>query len=369
VEQKQILVVDDEFNTRFAIDFTLSNAGYTVTQARNGDEALTILKEKKSEKKSFNLVVTDIQMPDMTGIELIDAMKQAHIHLPVLVITGFGDKKTLVELIRRRCNYYLDKPFSPAELLAGVEEVLQKKETQQPSVAEVQEKLMKSEKMNILGQMTSKIAHEINNPAQVIQGFAELLMEKKNLDTATKKMVQSIYEAVQSITKLNRDLMDVARPRGMNITDLKPEEPLDKALTFLKEAGVIKRCEIIKQYAQDMPGIRGDLMQLNQVFLNLILNAAHAMNNSQTKKLTVETGFLPDTGSVLISVSDTGCGIPRENIDKIFESFFTTRASEGGTGLGLAVVKQIVEGHKGKVMVTSEPGSGTTFTISLPAAT
>jgi len=110
------------------------------------------------------------------------------------------------------------------------------------------------------------------------------------------------------------------------------------------------------------------MMQLNQVFLNLILNAAHAMKNSQTKKLTVTTGFLPDTGSVLISVSDTGCGILREHMDKLFETFFTTRASEGGTGLGLAVVKQIVEGHKGKITVASEPGSGTTFTISLPAA-
>ncbi|MFZ4437110.1 MAG: response regulator [Syntrophales bacterium] len=126
METKKILIVDDEFNTRFAIDFMLANAGYKTTSAEDGIAAFNLVKKSLTTNNLFDLVITDIKMPKMTGIELIEEMKKANIRVPVLVITGFGDKQTLIELLRSGCDDYLDKPFSPDDLLASVTRVLSK---------------------------------------------------------------------------------------------------------------------------------------------------------------------------------------------------------------------------------------------------
>lgn len=366
MEEKQILIVDDEQNTRFSIDFTLSSAGFLTEQACNGTEALEKLKGKAEANNPFHLVIADIQMPDMNGIQLIDAIRQAGITVPVMVITGFGDKQTLVELVRRRCDYYLDKPFSPQELLTAVGTVLCRVEQTGCRCANLHQEMLVSEKLNMIGQLAPKIAHEINNPAQVIQGYAEMLMSSAKIDDESKALLANIREAVQIIVKLNRSLMDLSRPLSINLSTFRPEMPLDKAIDFLTKAGVIKHCTVQRHYDSTAPAITGDSMQLYQVFLNLILNAAYAMQNVEKKILTVTLKQDPGTSTVSFSITDTGCGIAPENIDKIFIPFFTTHPANGGTGLGLAVVKQVVENHGGTIQVTSRPGEGATFQITLP---
>lgn len=368
MEQKQVLIVDDEYNTRFSIDFTLSNVGFLTEQACNGTEALAKLREKAATSTPFHLVIADIQMPDMNGIELIDAMHQNGITVPVVVITGFGDKQTLVELVRRRCDYYLDKPFAPQDLLTAVETVLRRAEQTNCRCANLQQEMIMSEKLNMIGQLAPKIAHEINNPAQVIQGYAEMLINSSKIDDESKALLANIREAVQIIVKLNRNLMDLSRPMPMNISAFRPEVPLDKAIDFLTKAGVIKHCTVQKHYDNTVPAITGDSMQLYQVFLNLIVNASYAMRQSEKKILSVTLEQDPAAKTVTFFITDTGCGIPPENIEKIFSPFFTTHAAEGGTGLGLAVVRQVVENHGGTVHVTSRPGEGTTFRLTLPVA-
>lgn len=366
--QARILIVDDEFNTRFAIDFTLSNAGYETAQAKDGEDALLLLKERLTARNPFDLVVADIQMPGMTGLQLIDEMRKIGIRLPVLVITGFGDKKTLIELLRRECADYLDKPFLPEELIAGVERVLSNHGKIRHLIENLQDQLMKSEKMCMLGQMTCAIAHEINNPAHVIQGFAELLLTDDALDAKTKARARKIYDAVQLIARLNGRVLQIGRLQETEISEFSPETPIEKAIEFMREAGVLKHCAIIRRYGENLLRIRGDLMQLTQVFLNLIMNASHAMKDALKQTLIVSTGPAPDLNGALLSVQDCGCGIPEGHRKQLFELYFTTRASEGGTGIGLAVVKQIITSHGGKIQVDSAMGKGTTFTVSLPGA-
>ena len=363
---KEILIVDDEFNTRFAIDFALANAGYKTTTAEDGSEAFNLLKKSLAANNLFDLVITDIKMPKMTGIELIDEMRKAKISVPVLAITGFGDKQTLVELLRSECDDYLDKPFSPDDLLACVKRVLAKQNKTGQVIKALQDKLHQSEKMSTLGQMAVNIAHEINNPTSVIQGYAELLLDDDTINGIAKKRISMIQEAVHSIARLNRHLMEVAHPRETAITEFRPEAPMEKAVAFLKETGVIKYFKLVRKYQDDISPVRGDLMELNQVFLNLIVNAAHAMENAEEKILTLSTNCLTKESPVQISIQDSGCGIPSENKEKIFESYFTTRTPQGGTGLGLAVVKEIIEKHGGTIRAESEVGKGTKFTINLP---
>jgi signal transduction histidine kinase len=374
MKTKKILIIDDEFNTRYAIDFALSKAGYKTTNAGNGSEALNLLKESLMTRNLFDLVITDIQMPKMTGMELINEMEKANIRVPILVITGFGDKQTLIELLRHECDDYLDKPFSPDDLLAGVTRVLAKQNKTRQEFETLQHRLLQSEKISLLGQIASGIAREINDPASVIQGYAQLLLTDDAINGIAKKNVSSIYEAVRSIAKLNEDLIakltgnlrDIAHPNETGNSEFRPEEPLEKAIEFLKETGVMKYCKLVRQYQNDLPLVSGDLMQLYQIFLNIIVNAFHAMENVQEKILTLSIEHALDEYCVRISIQDSGRGIPSEHMEKIFESHFTTRAAKGGTGLGLAVVKQIIEKHGGTIKVESEVGKGTKFTISLP---
>ncbi|MCP4714611.1 MAG: response regulator, partial [Deltaproteobacteria bacterium] len=261
--EKKILIVDDEFNTRFTVDLALSTAGYTTAQATSAAEALCLLEQSAQECNPFHLLITDIQMPDMSGIELIDKMKEKQIHLPSLVITGFGDKSTLIELIKRRCNYYLDKPFSPNDLLAAVNHIFEKTAEDHTSLNALKQQLIHSEKMSMLGRITPQVAHEINNPAQVIQGFAELLLEDKSIDLKSKDMIKMMRDAVKSIVQLNRSLLDLSKPVHRKIARFRPEEPLKKAIDFLTQAGVIKHCRILKNYQNETPHVQGDMMQLH----------------------------------------------------------------------------------------------------------
>ena len=363
---KKILIVDDEYNTRFATDFVLANAGYKTTTAEDGSEAFNLLKKSLAVNNLFDLVITDMKMPKMTGMELIDEMKKANISIPVLAITGFGDKQTVIELLRSECNDYLDKPFSADDLLASVTRVLTKQNKTAQEIKALQDSLLQSEKMSVLGQMAAKIAHEINNSASIIQGYAELLLGDDTIKGGARKRISNIYKAGHSIARLNHGLMDIARPQEIINTKFMPEAPLEKALEFMRDTGVIKNLKLVKQFQSDAPCVSGDLMQLNQVFLNLIMNATHAMEDVPEKILTVATCYTAGSDHVLISVQDSGCGIPAENMEKIFESYFTTRVVQGGTGLGLAVVKHIIEKHCGTIWIESEVGKGTKFTISLP---
>jgi len=246
----------------------------------------------------------------------------------------------------------------PANILIMLRDITEAKK--------IEEKLIQSEKLSVLGQLAAKLAHEINNPLQIIMGHCEILMDQHGGTSAIGRSLALIRDAALAINKLNADLMEIARPRPMEMSEFTPETPLQKALTFLRRMGEIKYFTIHENYDTENILVSGDCFQLEEVFMNLIMNASHAMAETDEKSIAVKTAYDAGSGMAVISVADTGCGIPRDNADRIFDPFFTTRGGCGGTGLGLAVVKSIVERHGGTTQVESEPGRGTTFTIRLP---
>jgi signal transduction histidine kinase len=230
----------------------------------------------------------------------------------------------------------------------------------------LREEVLQTEKLSLLGSMSAKLAHQINNPLQVITGYLELLLDNKALDDRTKNYLNVMHDAALMVKGLNAGFMDLARPRPRVLSVFGPEAPLEKAADFLFQAGQINQCKIIRAYQEEPFRVQGDFQQLNQVFINLIMNAAHAMEQSHEKILYLKTENLPCAGAVRITVQDNGCGISPENREKIFDHFFTTRQDRGGTGLGLPLVKSVVEWHGGTVEVASEPGQGAAFIVSLP---
>ncbi len=231
---------------------------------------------------------------------------------------------------------------------------------------EMEKKLNDSERLSMLGQLSAKVAHEINNPLQVIQGSIELVLENDSFDEEDKSCLEIALEGIDIIKNLNRDLMEIARPNPIENSVFLPNLPAEKAINFLKSTGAIKTFDIADDFEKDLPSLKGDFRQLQQVFMNLIINASHAMENSLKKELRFKTVYDREKNRVRMSVEDTGCGISENDQAKIFDNFYTTRSEKGGTGLGLAVAKNIVEKHGGTVKVNSRPGEGSTFTVELP---
>jgi len=230
--------------------------------------------------------------------------------------------------------------------------------------SKLEAELLQSEKLAGIGSFAAGIAHDINNPLQLILGLAENLTEERDL-TAVHEQAHEIIEAVKRTSAICRDLTRYSRRASPHEDILVPVNgKLDEALKIARYASSFHDIEMIKQYQPDA-AVKGNPDELLHVLVNLITNAVHAMEHSGGT-LTIET--IVHDGQVDIRISDTGSGIAPDKIPEIFEPFFTTKAPGKGTGLGLYNVKTIVNKMHGTIAVDSRIGQGTTFTLTFPNA-
>jgi signal transduction histidine kinase len=230
---------------------------------------------------------------------------------------------------------------------------------------ESQEQLIQAEKLTSLGQMAASIAHEINNPLAGVLVYTQLLSKKIASDTFKEEealdYLSKMESEVNRCSRIIRNLLDFARQKELMLRLVDINRVLEQVLSLVGHQAQLQNIEVVKEFSPSLPNVMADFDQLQQVFTNLTLNAIQAMPNGG--KLTLRSSVV-DT-EVKIDVQDTGCGIPKENLSKLFTPFFTTKEKGKGVGLGLAVVHGIIERHKGKIKVQSEVGKGTTFSIYL----
>jgi len=223
------------------------------------------------------------------------------------------------------------------------------------------QQLFQAEKLATMGTMLSGIAHELRNPVTIINARAQRILTGDPLSEKAKKAVESIEHQSQRMGEIINNLLDFSRRKVSGFTIANINEVIDSAVQFLTLEGRNKNVEIIKAYTPDCL-TQCDKNQMEQVFLNLFTNACDAMPEGGKLFLATENS----DNYIRVSVRDTGTGIPEELKKKIFDPFFTTKEAGKGTGLGLAIVYKMVQAHKGKLMVRSKPGAGTTFIILLP---
>ncbi len=228
----------------------------------------------------------------------------------------------------------------------------------------LEKQLLRSEKLSSLGKLSAGIAHEINQPLTGVLTFAHLLLRKFKEDDRTRKDLQTIVRETTRIRGIVQGILDFARETRMQKKPRRIEQVLDQTLEIIVHQQRFFGITLQKEYDPTIPEVVVDSNLMEQVFMNIILNALDAMQGAGT--LTVRTGRNREW--VEVSFTDTGKGMPEEVLDKIFDPFFTTKDStEGmGMGLGLAVSYGIVKSHGGDIIVASKPGDGTTFTIRLP---
>jgi len=414
-DKTALLMVDDDEATRELFNRYLSGAGYLTTCVSSGREALDLFAGN-----SFPLVLLDIDMPGMSGMDVLWELRNSDFPPTVIMVTGEDDPAVAANALELGACGYLVKPFEKNELLIYVAHALRLRELERKNreyrdnleqqvqdrtrqleqalkdLKASQDQLLHQEKLATIGHLAAGVAHEINNPTGYIgsnlgtltkymgrisefigllDGFssalppdkaAELALARKNakidfLVEDSRDILAECLEGVGRIKKIVAGLKTFSR-KDQNTSCLASiNDCLENALTVAWNELKYK-ATVEKEYG-DIPPLRCYPNQLSQVFMNLLVNAAHAIENQGMIRIKTCT----KNGLVLVSISDTGCGISPENREKIFAPFFTTKADGVGTGLGLSIVTEIVARHGGKISVESEAGKGSTFTVSIPA--
>ena len=240
---------------------------------------------------------------------------------------------------------------------------LQKRDDQLKEFAT--QRIMESERLALVGQLSANIAHELNNPLQGIITFSHLLLEDGACDDATTRFsLEKIVGQANRCRDIIRGLLDFSRQRKPEKALCNINEVLHECASLVEHQALFHNILVIKYFQEDLPMAIIDHAQIERVFINMIVNAAEAMEGSG--HLTISTRYKPESDFVEIAFSDTGPGISEANQKKIFDPFFTTKDIGHGTGLGLAISYGIIKGHKGSISVESEIGRGATFIIGLP---
>jgi len=225
--------------------------------------------------------------------------------------------------------------------------------------------LMQSEKMAGLGRLAAGVAHEINNPMSGIMLYANLIMEDLDADHAAIEDLQTIIHEAERCKVIVADLLEFSHQTSYEMEPLDLNEVVQKTLGILKNQPLYHNIEVVLTLREKLPPTLGNSIRLNQVVMNLLVNAAQAMDGNGTVYITTRTRANNGINEILIK--DSGPGIPEDLLEKIFEPFFTTKTTGEGTGLGLSVSYAIVKEHKGTIKTTSAVGEGTTFTLRFPA--
>jgi two-component system, NtrC family, sensor kinase len=225
-------------------------------------------------------------------------------------------------------------------------------------------RVMKSERLGMIGQLAAGVAHEINNPMQGIVTYAMLLLEDLPEGDPNRESLEKIVAQANRCTKIVRGLLDFSRAKSADRKPFDITRVIEDCVGLVGRQALFQNIEVAREYQPDAPPVIVDPSQLQQVFLNLILNAAEAMDGNG--RLTLRTVYRSGAEFVTVQVADTGHGIQPDDLEKVFAPFFTTKETGRGTGLGLAICYGIVKEHKGTISVDSTVGEGTTFTVTLP---
>ena len=378
--KEKVLVIDDDPAILELLQVRLEAKGYEVITTLDGEKGLKMIASEKP-----NVVILDIQLPRMSGIDVLTKIREDKPHLPVVMITAYGSEKIAIESMRRGANDYITKPIDHKELSMRIRENLEKsrlrseldrliamlKESnvrlmqQYEELKQTQEQLIRAEKLAAVGELGAGAAHELNNPLAAIIAYSEMHLRAMKKREPLRKDLENILEDALRCKRIVRNLLDYARREEPEISPTNINGLLDnKVIPLVERQITVTNVKIKRKYSPKMPEIMADPNLLQQAFINIMINAYQAMPKGG--EITLTTKFLTEAQKIEIRITDTGEGVPKENLGRIFDPFFTTRPSGKGTGLGLSVTHSIIERHKGTIDVESEPGKGTTFIVRLP---
>lgn len=407
-QRERVLIVDDSTTVRKAVSKLLIS-NYDCYEAQNFSEAFEHLK-----KRQIELVITDVIMPGLSGVELLCKIVESYPQTAVIVLSGVDRPQRALEAVRLGAFDYLIKPCDDDVLLSTVSRALERRNLivnankykaalearneelvrGKAQLERLQAQIVQNEKMASIGQLAAGIAHEINNPVAFVSGNLDFLgdsirsllklvdayewADSESAGTAAvelKKrigfgqMVADLNEAiadcqvgVERVRDIVQNLRTFSRLDEAEFKKTDLHEGLDSTIRLLSRYFSGGKIALKREYGE-IPQIDSFPAQLNQVWMNLLVNAAQSIG-ARSGEVGIKT--TNEAGTVVVSITDTGVGIGRNDLNRIFDPFFTTKPVGEGSGLGLSIAFGIVEHHGGRIEVESQIGHGSTFNVFLP---
>jgi PAS domain S-box-containing protein len=234
---------------------------------------------------------------------------------------------------------------------------------------QLRKRLLQSEKLAALGQFVAGIAHELNNPLQGVLGHLELMRTTGALPKKLRTEVQTIYREADRAAKIVRNLLVFAGSRRLALRSVSLPAVIQKVVALRAQSLRNADIEVVRHYAEQLPRVKSDPLLLHQVFLNMVVNAEHAIAlTGRPGRIEIGASATAAGDRIVATVRDTGTGIPEQTLSRVFDPFYTTKEVGKGTGLGLAITYGIVQDHGGQISVANHPEGGAIFTVELPAA-
>ena len=364
-----VLLVDDEKDFRQTIAKRLKKRGISAEQAGTGEECLAILAEKPAD-----VVVLDVKMPGMGGIETLHKIKEKYLKTEIILLTGHAATSDGVEGIKLGAFDYLTKPIELEHLVGKIKQAFNKIQHEEEKVkdsefrANMEQQMIATERLASLGTLSAGVAHEINNPLAIINesaGWMRLVLKREEMSDIPSRQdlemaLGKIEKGVDRARRITHQMLETVRTNDSVSAEVNISELVDEALELVGKQIKDNDIEIIRKFDTSL-NIWSDPYQLRQVLINLLTNAIHAVGTGGKITIILET---TDT-ELTLTIRDSGQGIPKENLEKIFEPFFSTKNPGEGTGLGLFVTRNIIDKLGGKIYVKSQVGHGTEFSIKL----
>ncbi len=384
--REKLLVVDDE---RTILDLTamvLRGKGFEVLLTDNAQDGYDIIAAEDPA-----VVLLDYMMPKVNGLAALCEIRQRFPQTYVIMFTGKGSEDIAVELMKAGAADYIPKPFSNTNLVERIENVLHLREIELRNIELLEERerlrkeiekwnrdleqrveekslelkrahaeILQSEKLAALGHLSAGMAHEIRNPLNSISLFVQVLQTGLKDDPELLSYSEKVIQEVERIDDILVKLLATSKRSPFQLRSISIQDVIDKALEMFSEQIQSQGVDLIKEYETSPPPILADSDELSQIFSNLFANALFEMATGGN----LEVRLRHNEHNVMISVCDTGRGIPQEHLNQVFDPFFTTKKK--GTGFGLSVVLRIIKTYGGRIEVKSEPGKGTCFDIRIP---
>jgi len=384
---KKLLIIDDERPILEMLEISLASEGYEVFTAESGKAGLEIFG-----RENPKLILTDIKMPGMDGIEVLKSIKEKDNEVEVIVITGHGDMDSAVAALRCGASDFLTKPIRDEVLMLTLERAKQKisiakqlknyaenleqtVEKRTKELRKAQENLVKSERLATIGETVAGLAHYIKNILNGLRGG----MYKVNSALAKHKPEQMkegwdmVQRNIEKVSQLVLDLLSYSKERSPERKICRPNQIVAEVLELLEQKADENSIKLNGLFDPNLKEANFDPKGIHDILLNLVSNAIDACiydkNTSKSWEVTVKTGMeKTDSGKekILFEVSDNGCGMSPEIQSRVFTRFFSTKEGQG-TGLGLLITQKIIQEHGGEINLESKDGIGTKFKLSMYA--